>query len=1179
MLNGTTVFAAAIGYVGFLFAVAWWGDHSGRRFVLGPARTLVYALSLAVYCTSWTYYGSVGLASASGLDFLPIYIGPILVVGFGYRLIARIAALARAQNLTTVADFVSARYGKSQGVAALAALIALIASAPYIALQLKAITQTILMVVDSFEHGRLTPGVPSSTFYLLVAVLMAAFAMAFGTRRIDPTEHQNGLILAIAVESVVKLVAFLAVGAFVVWGLFDGLGELTRVAQVVPRIGAVIQSVPDPAHWLTTTALSASAILLLPRQFHVSIVENRDVRDIFAASWLFPAYLVLINLFVAPLAIAGLAIFANGAIDRDLTVLALPLNAGARVLALTTMLGGLSAATGMVVVDSVALAITVSNDLVMPILLRRRSGQANAAAAGEIGAHVLFVRRAAILGVLFLGYLYARFANGADFASIGLLSFAAVAQIAPAFLGGLLWRRGTARGAVSGMALGLALWLYVLFLPSLNADSAVAGLVAAGPLGIAWLRPASLIGFSSSPLVGGVALSLGLNLAVFILVSLTRKATPLERVQAMAFVGASPGGKPQAFRLWRASATMGELEATVARYLGAARARRAFETFMGERGIRMSASDEADAHLIRHAEHLLSPAIGASTSRLVLSLLLRRRAMSGKSALKLLDDASAAIQSSRDQLQHALDHARQGITVFDNNLALTTWNREFADLFDLPPSMLRLGVGLDEIVRFNATRGAYGPGPFDDFVAERIESLLNDDEPQRLRLFPSQRVIEIRSARLPDGGIVTTYTDVTQTVFAEEELAAANERLERRVQTRTAELERLNQELARAKTEAEEANLSKTRFLAAAGHDILQPLNAARLYASSLTESVAQDGADERVALARNVDASLEAVEEILGALLDISRLDAGATRPEVVDFRINDIFRQLEIEFAPTARAKGLGLRFVSSSLSVRSDRRLMRRLLQNLVSNAIKYSLKGRVLVGCRRLEGAVRIEVWDTGLGIPADQQRRVFEEFQRLEQGARAARGLGLGLSIVERLGRVLGHAVTLRSEPGVGSTFAVVVPLGAASPASAAEAAAPAPLLSDETLSGLRVLAIDNEPRVLDGMRALLGKWGCWVVTAHGLEEAFAALEAFDGALPDAIIADYHLDEGDGLAAIAALRARLGFPVAAILATADRSREVREAAASADIALLNKPLKPAPLRAQLTRCLALRVAAQ
>jgi len=1173
MLNGSTVIVASLGYVMLLFVIAWWGDKGGGMLLVGRGRTLVYALSLAIYCTSWTYYGSVGLASAHGLDFLPIYIGPILVVGFGHRLVRRIADLARAQNLTTVADFVSARYGKSQSVAALAALIALMASAPYIALQLKAITQTILMVLESFQHDRLTPGAPSEAFSLAVTLLLAVFAMAFGTRRLNPAEHQNGLMLAIAVESLVKLVAFLAVGAFVVWALYGGLGDLAKLAEA-PRVAAVLGSAPDPANWFVVTMLSASAVLLLPRQFHVSIVENADSRDIRAAAWLFPLYLVLINLFVIPLAIAGLTMFPDGVIDRDLTVLALPLSAGARGLALLTMIGGISAATGMVVVDSVALAITVSNDLVMPVLLRRRASQANAA-AGEIGARVLMVRRFAILFVLAFGYMYARLANGAALASIGLLSFAALSQIAPAFLGGLIWRRGTARGAAVGMVVGSLAWVYLLFLPSLEAEGAFAHLLSAGPLGIAWLRPAALVSFSAYPLVGGVALSLGANILTFVLFSLARQPTLMERTQATAFVGNGPGVKPQAFRLWRASATVGDIEATVARFLGAARARKAFDAFFAERGRKKSASEEADALLIRHAEHLLSPAIGASTSRLVLSLLLRRRAMSGKSALKMLDDASAAIQSSREQLQHALDHARQGITVFDSDLALTTWNREFVDLFDLPVSMMRLGVGLDAIVRFNASRGAYGPGESDDFVAERIASLLNDDEPMRLRLFPSQRVIEIRSARLPDGGIVTTYTDITASVLAEEELAAANECLEKRVQQRTAELERLNHELAVAKTAAEDANLSKTRFLAAAGHDILQPLNAARLYASSLTESAADAGPEERVSLARNVDASLEAVEEILGALLDISRLDAGATKPEISDFAIQEMFRQLEIEFAPMARAKGLKLVFAPTSLAVRSDRRLLRRLLQNFVSNAVKYTPKGRVLVGVRRRAGVARIEVWDTGLGVPEDQQRRIFDEFLRLDQGARAARGLGLGLSIVQRLGKVLGHLITLRSKPGMGSVFRVEAPLGARAPVIPIAVGGAEPTRADDRLHGLKVLALDNEPRVLEGMRILLQKWGCEVTTASGMAAALAGL----GAIPDVVIADYHLDDETGLVAITALRERLGFMVPAILATADRTVEVRDACAAAEVSLLNKPLKPAPLRALLSRCLALRAAAE
>ena len=1172
MLTAPAVFAAALGYCGLLFFIAWRGDLAPAGFLRGRRRTLVYALSLGVYCTSWTYYGSVGLASQRGLDFLPIYIGPILVVGFGFRLIQRIVTLARDQNLTTVADFVAARYGKSQSVAALAAAIALMASAPYIALQLKAITQTILTVLDSLAHDRLTPGAPSALFTLAVAALLALFAMAFGARRVNATEHQEGLILAIAVESLVKLVAFLGVGAFVVWGIFGGLGDISQLARS-PRISAIISTPPDIGDWLVVTLLSASAILLLPRQFHVTVVENPDLNALKSASWLFPLYLILINLFVLPLAIAGLTLFPDGAIDRDLTVLALPLSVGAHAIALLTMIGGLSAATGMVVVDSVALAITVSNDLVMPVLLRQRSEKQP---PGKIGANVLLIRRASILFVLTLGYLYARLASSAALASIGLLSFAALAQILPAFVGGLIWRRGTARGASAGMIVGSLVWLYVLFLPSLAHDGVLAELLNSGPMGVAWLRPAALISFSNFPLVGGVTLSLGANLLAFVAFSLTRQASPLERTQAVAFIGARPGGKPQAFRLWRASASVGDVEATVARYLGGQRARRALDAFFVERGVeRPAPEDMADALLIRHAEHLLSPVIGASTSRLVLSLLLRRRAMSGKSALKLLDDASAAIQSSRERLQHALDHARQGITVFDNNLALMTWNREFAELFDLPPSRLRAGVGLDEIVRFNAERGMYGPGSSDDFVTERIASLLNDDEPIRLRLFPTMRVIEIRSARLPDGGIVTTYTDITQTVAAEEDLAAANERLERRVLQRTAELEVLNRQLASAKTAAENANLSKTRFLAAASHDILQPLNAARLYTSSLTESALEAGPEERLSLSRNIDASLEAVEEILGALLDISRLDAGATKPELSDFAIQDLFRQLEIEFAPMARAKGLKLVFVKSSLAIRSDRRLMRRLAQNFVSNAIKYTLKGRVLVGVRRRDGLARIEVWDTGIGIPADKREAVFDEFLRLDQGARAARGLGLGLSIVQRLGRVLGHPIEVKSSPGRGSMFAVAAPVGIVGPAVVAEGGGPEVRTAAEGLRGLRVLAIDNEPRVLEGMRLLLGKWGCRVTVAPGLAAARAALAE----PPDAIVADYHLDEGDGLAAIAALREALGFETPAILATADRSVEVRDAARAANVDIIHKPLKPAPLRALLARCLALRAAAE
>ena len=387
---------------------------------------------------------------------------------------------------------------------------------------------------------------------------------------------------------------------------------------------------------------------------------------------------------------------------------------------------------------------------------------------------------------------------------------------------------------------------------------------------------------------------------------------------------------------------------------------------------------------------------------------------------------------------------------------------------------------------------------------------------------------------------------------------------------RTTELTRLNTELGRAKADAEEANISKTRFLAAASHDILQPLNAARLYVTSLVE---RQGSGEDARLVTNVDASLEAVEEILGALLDISRLDTGAMKAEIVTFRIDELLRQLEVEFAPLAREKGLKLVFVPSSLTVRSDRRLLRRLLQNLVSNAIKYTPKGRVLIGCRRRRGKLRIDVYDTGLGIPQSKKRAIFREFHRLDEGAKVARGLGLGLSIVERIARVLGHKIDLKSTVGRGSHFSVEVPLSAAVPLSAPQRGA---LGVDRTqLLGTVVLCIDNEPAVLDGMQTLLGGWGCLVITAPDLASAIAAVD--DAKVePNGLLVDYHLDDGNGIDAIAELRRRFGADLPAILITADRSP--REDARLHDIRVLNKPVKPAALRALLAQWRVQRIAA-
>jgi signal transduction histidine kinase len=506
---------------------------------------------------------------------------------------------------------------------------------------------------------------------------------------------------------------------------------------------------------------------------------------------------------------------------------------------------------------------------------------------------------------------------------------------------------------------------------------------------------------------------------------------------------------------------------------------------------------------------------------------------------------------------------RQGIAVFDKDLHLVCWNRQFGEILDLPLHAVRVGANLAELLRINAVNGAFGLGDADRLVAERLERYASASEPFLERFPDRELVVEVRTNRMPGSGIVTTLTDITPSVAAAEALERANASLEGRVRERTRELERLNAELTRAKAEADDANISKTRFLAAASHDILQPLNAARLYVTSLVER--QRGGKE-AELVHNVDASLEAVEEILAALLDISRLDTGALTPEITSFRIDALYRQLEVDFAPMAAAKGLKLKFMPSSLTVRSDRRLLRRLLANLISNAIKYTPHGRVLIGCRR-GPRLRLDVYDTGIGIPKSKRQTIFGEFKRLDEGAQVARGLGLGLSIVERIARVLDHKIELTSEVGHGSHFAVRVPLA---PAVAAERPIPRPPARTALkLAGLHVICIDNEPKILDGMEALLVGWGCRVSKAGDLSRALAALSGAH-IPPAGALVDYHLDGGNGLDVIVALRARFGADLPAILITADRDAQVRAAARAAGVSVLHKPLKPAALRASLAQ---------
>ncbi|MEZ5773546.1 MAG: PAS domain-containing hybrid sensor histidine kinase/response regulator [Hyphomicrobiaceae bacterium] len=1166
MLDGWLILIASLGYLGLLFLIAYFGDQLLRRRRNDTGWPLIYSLTLAVYCTSWTFFGSVGVAASTGLDFLPVYLGPILMLTIGRPLVLRVVRIAKSQNITSIADFIAARYGKSPTLALVVTLIAVLGSIPYIALQLRAIATSAATLLGETQVLAGTLPSPIDTGFL-IAIAMAAFAILFGTRHVDATEHQDGLMLAIATESLVKLCAFLVVGGLVTFTLFDGPSDLFARALADPAISGLYFRGQDGGRWLTVTLLSFVCILLLPRQFHVAVVENHSEREVRRAGWLFPIYLALINVFVVPIAMGGLLLLPKDAHVPDMFVLALPMATGEKWITLLAFLGGLSAAMAMVIVESVALSIMVCNDIVMPQLLRRGwptsgNGHPDGREEGDRSRLLLRIRRWAIFAILLLAYLFHGTINQtAGLAAIGLLSFAAMAQFAPAFFGGLVWRRATSSGAIAGILAGFAVWSYTLMLPwFMDAGFIDRSMLETGPFGITLLRPRMLFNMHFEPLTHGVLWSLAANIAVYVAVSMLRLPEPIERLQANIFVlDQLPSPSAPVFRLWRTSITVEDLESTAARYVGAERAQRSFREYARSRSVPYDRQAEADIALIRFSEHLLASAIGAASSRLVMSLLIRRHSVSNRSALKLLDDASEALHYNRDLLQSALDQVGQGIAVWDRNLTLICWNQQFRNLLGLPAEFGRVGVPVDHVVRFLAERGDFGDGQIDELVKRRVDKIAVTRETFQDRIGLDERVLEISTSPMPQGGFVVTFTDIT-------ERAMAAEALERRVAERTAELTHVNKALAIEKSKADAASLDKTRFLAAASHDILQPLNAARLYVSTLVDHAA-GGPDER--LVRNVEASLEAVEEILGALLDISRLDAGALPAEMTDVSLGEMLDRLRVEFDPLAREKGIGLTMVPTSLYVRSDRRLLRRMLQNLVSNAIKYTPEGRVLVGCRRHGTEVVVEVIDTGTGIPADKQVLIFREFERLAANSHGTRGLGLGLSIVERIGRVLGVPIRLTSTVGRGSRFSLRLPRGTAvvepQPTTDGEAPATAPVGPQ---AGLCVLCIDNEPAIVESMTLLLTGWGCRVIAAENIPDAVAVATA--GTRPDIILADYHLDEGTGIEAIEMIRQALGEEVPAAIITADHSPEMQRDVRWRGHALLRKPLKPAALRAVLVK---------
>jgi Na+/proline symporter/CheY-like chemotaxis protein len=1167
VINWWILLVLSLGYVTMLFAIAYWGDvvDSDRFSRLG--RSVIYSLTLAVYCTSWTFYGAVGSAAQSGWGYLAIYIGPMAVFLFGWPLIRRIVAISKRQNLTSIADFIAARYGKAQSLAAIVTVIATIGTVPYIALQLKAIVSGFIVV----SNYSVTGGAGYDTA-LVVAAALAVFAILFGTRKIDVTEHHEGMMIAIAFESVVKLLAFVAVGVFALF-MLGGMND-SVIAGTPEQSVFRLDRMPDA--FVTQLILASAAIFCLPRQFHVAIVEAHKDANINMARWAFPLYLLVFTVFIVPIALAGLQLLPPGGYSGDVFVLALPMEAGRDWLTILAYLGGFSAATSMVIVACVALSTMICNELVMPALLQIRTlGLSERADYTQL---LLLVRRGAIVAITALGYFYYLIMDeSVALASIGLLSFAAAAQFMPLIVLGLYWRRATRVGAIAGLTTGFVLWAYTLFLPTLARSGLFSGeFIDEGLFGITWLRPEALLfDVQSNALTHGVAWSLCANIVVLIAVSLLTRQSMLEMIQARAFAAPGVAGRSVAPFATGSELTNGDLRALADRFLGEQHAQRSFDDFAQQHGLDLAPTLRADRRLLLFTERLLAGAIGAASARIVISTALRRTGMDIGDVVLLLDETSHAVRFNRQLTEATLENISQGVSVVDSDLRLIGWNSRYLELMDYPDGMVHVGESIEDLMRYNAEVGRFGNDNVEQEVTKRLHHLREGTSYRYESTFIDGKVIEIRGQPMRDGGFVTTYTDITDFKHAEAALVEAKQSLEQRVAGRTAELETAMAALEEAKAEAEEANISKTRFLAAAAHDLLQPLNAAKLFAALLGEHRAEM-TDEQSKLVARVESGLLSVEDLLSALLDISRLDTAAPQPNRETLRVRDLFSTLDAQFAETFAEQGLALRFARTDLAVYSDPALLRRILQNFISNARRYTRTGGVLVGCRRRAGDIAIQVIDTGVGIAKRNQKAVFEEFHRLNEGAEHVnRGLGLGLAIVDRIARLLGHEVSLRSELGKGSCFEVIVPRAVHEPVVRFEQEIAEPRVAS-SIDGQVILCIDNESETLDGMHGLLGKWGAAPIVASNLDHAQAAMtRAYveHGRWPALLVVDYHLNDNvTGLHVIDALRAQAGCDLPAIILTADHTQTVADIVRDAGHAILRKPVKPAALRALINRIL-------
>ncbi len=985
MFASYSLFFIVLCYLLLLFAVAYYAEKkekTGKSIVNNP---YIYSLSLAVYCTSWTFYGSVGKAATSGLSFLTTYLGPTLMAAVWLVVLKKVVRIAKANRITTISDFMGSRYGKSLSLSALVTIVAVVGIAPYLGLQIKAIIST-FTIISGEVKGSAAAG-------LFITMILGIFAIIFGARRLDSSERHGGLVFAIAFESIVKLIAFILVGIFVTYGLFDGFGDIfDRVKDSEYSVLLFLGTGTSTAYfeWFALLFLSMMAIMFLPRQFQMAVVENYDESHITKAAWLFPLYLFLMNIFVLPIAFGGLLLGGAGKY-ADYFVLTLPLGYGEKYLSLLAFIGGFSAATGMIIVEALALSTMVMNSIIMPTLINFHD-------APKFPAIVLNIKRLVILGVVFFGYFFAT--SIGEFYSLvdmGLKSFEAVTLFAPAFLFGLYWKRGTKMGAIAGLIAGFTVWFYTLIMPALIKAGIVKDIGIIGLMsGSEMLNPASLFGIKGLGKWGNSLFwSTFFNLMFYIGVSVFTKQSKDEEIQSLIFVESYEKARELAHG---SSYNVNDIEDILAQYLGRPQARDAIHSFLLKKKKKQDELTPKELFELRNeAEKILSGAIGSSIAAIIfenkLVLTEKERGELSESikhiteSLRLsrqeLADANRELSYLKEFSENIIESAPVGITTVDSLLRVKYWNKEMETI-----------TGIKKSEAFNSSIILLLPWIPGD-------ALLQNEQNEITFQTPTHQTFKINISPFKDpsgylaGGYVVILEDITEKKKMEEQLFQASKLasigkltagISHEIGNPLASISSLVQELRVLKPESND----DTEFT----EDSLKTINS---HIERIARIVRSLGDFARIS---SVEKTVSSIPEILDRTINLVKYDK----------RFKDIHLDTEIGDIP--------------KLVVNPDQ--IQQVFLNLMLNALDAMPEGGILdIKMERAGNFIEIIFHDTGVGIEDSVIDKIFDPFFTTKP---FGKGTGLGLSICYGIIREHNGTITVNSKKGEGTTFMIKLPI-------------------------------------------------------------------------------------------------------------------------------------------------------